>query len=82
VASGGTPILFGVLDDSLAARLSFAWYLAENAENMPTACRRRSEARLAARRHERHGAAMTAAEISEGSPGSASCTRPTLLTPI
>jgi putative transposase len=62
-----TPILFGVLDDRSRLACHLQWYLAENAENiahgLSQAFQKRGLPRAAM---SDNGAAMTAAEISEG----------------
>ncbi len=62
-----TPILFGVLDDRSRLACHLQWYLAENAENiahgLSQAFQKRGLPRAAL---SDNGAAMTAAEITEG----------------
>jgi transposase InsO family protein len=62
-----TPILFGVLDDRSRLACHLQWYLAENAENvahgLSQAFQKRGLPRSAL---SDNGAAMTAAEITEG----------------
>ena len=62
-----TPILFGVIDDHSRLACHLQWYLAENAENiahgLSQAMMKRGRPRSAM---SDNGAAMTAAEISEG----------------
>ena len=62
-----TPILFGVLDDRSRLACHLQWYLAESAENiahgLSQAMQKRGLPRAAM---SDNGAAMTAAEISEG----------------
>src|SRR5262249_59412350 len=61
------PVLFGVLDDRSRLACHLQWYLTENAENiahgLSEAFQRRGVPRAA---QSDNGAAMTAAEISEG----------------
>jgi len=78
-----TPILFGVLDDRSRLACHLQWYLAENAKNvahgLSQAFQKRGLPRSAL---SDNGAAMTAAEITEGLilQGSASCIRQPFLT--
>ena len=66
-ASGETPILFGVLDDRSRLACHLQWYLAETAEiiahGLSQAFQKRGLPRAAL---SDNGAAMTAAEITEG----------------
>ena len=62
-----TPILFGVLDDRSRLACHLQWYLAENAENIAHGLSQASQKRgLPRAALSDNGAAMTAAEITEG----------------
>ena len=62
-----TPILFGVLDDRSRLACHLQWYLAENAENIAHGLSQAFQKRgLPRATLSDNGAAMTAAEITEG----------------
>jgi putative transposase len=62
-----TPILFGVIDDRSRLACHLQWYLAENAENIAHGLSQAMQKRgLPRSAMSDNGAAMTAAEITEG----------------